>query len=138
MEQSDLLPETVGFNAEGNGYPDVSVLASNFVCYINGTVFTGSGTSASSPTFAGIVAILNSVRLKTGQPALGFLNPFLYTMHADYPQAFTDVISGDNRCTEHRCDDQCEGFEATKGWDPVSGLGTPNVDEMIAYIMSQA
>lgn len=37
------------------------------------------GTSAASPTFAGFVALLNDYRKSKGLPALGFLNPFLYT-----------------------------------------------------------
>lgn len=36
------------------------------------------GTSASAPTFAGIVTLLNNIRLGNNKPALGFLNPFLY------------------------------------------------------------
>ena len=41
-----------------------------------------------------------------------------------HPQAFYDVTEGNNRCsTWSQCCDY--GFYAQKGWDPVSGLGTP-------------
>jgi tripeptidyl-peptidase-1 len=53
-------------------------LAVRYSINLNG-VFRGiSGTSASTPAVAGIFAKLNDIRLKTGRPALGFLNPLLY------------------------------------------------------------
>merc|ERR1712098_980204 len=101
-----------------------------------GQWFPVGGTSASTPTFAGIVAHLNDLSYKkTGKP-LGFLNPFLYQMYADMPSAFTDVTTGDNKCTEDGCASTCKGYECAKGWDPVTGLGTPVVDKMVSYVES--
>lgn len=48
--------------------------------------------------------------------------------------AFHDVTQGDNKCTESGCTSSCEGFLASKGWDPVTGLGSPNVAELEKYI----
>jgi len=80
------------------------------------------------------MSILNGyVLTKTGKP-LGFLNPLLYQMAAAQPTTFTDITVGDNKCTENGCSKNCKGFEATKGWDPVSGLGTPVFSEMQAYV----
>ena len=56
------------------------------------------GTSASSPTFAGLVSLLNEARLDAGKPAMGFLNPFLYK-HAD---DFFDVVKGSNKVNRRR------------------------------------
>ena len=36
------------------------------------------GTSCATPAFGGLVTLINDVRLRNGQPALGFLNPLLY------------------------------------------------------------
>ena len=36
------------------------------------------GTSCATPAFGGLVTLINDVRLRSGQPALGFLNPLLY------------------------------------------------------------
>jgi subtilase family serine protease len=36
------------------------------------------GTSVASPWMAGVMAVLNSKRIATGEPMLGFANPFLY------------------------------------------------------------
>ena len=60
-------------------YPDVSAQGDNFKIFLRGKAILVSGTSASSPTFTGIVALLNDARLKAGLPPLGFLNPMLYS-----------------------------------------------------------
>ena len=68
------------------------------------------------PAFAGVVALLNSARLDAGLPPLGFLNPLIYA----HPGAFNDVAAGDNPGCGTR------GFSARAGWDPITGVGTPN------------
>ncbi|KAI0085907.1 peptidase S8/S53 domain-containing protein, partial [Irpex rosettiformis] len=74
------------------------------------------GTSCSSPIFASVISLINDQLIAAGKSPLGFLNPFLYAN----PSAFNDVTSGSNPgCNTN-------GFKATSGWDPVTGLGTPN------------
>jgi hypothetical protein len=63
---------------------------------------------------------------------LGFINPLLYKMSSDDATTFTDVTTGNNYCTEQCC--TTTGFVATKGWDAVTGLGTPVFSKMQAYI----
>jgi len=48
--QSGISP---GYNAQGRGYPDVSLLGVNYQVVINGAVQDIFGTSASTPVFAG-------------------------------------------------------------------------------------
>ena len=60
-------------------YPDVSAQGDNFKFFQDGMAGLISGTSASAPTFTGIVSLLNDARLKAGLPTMGFLNPFLYS-----------------------------------------------------------
>ena len=62
--------------------------------------------------------------LQAGKGPLGFLNPFLYHVHATEPSAFRDILKGHNN--GGGLDALLPGFYATKGWDPVTGLGTPN------------
>lgn len=88
------------------------------------------GTSASGPLFAGLLALLNDVRLNAGKPPLGFANPFLYKAASVYAGAYNPVTFGDNRCGElgkfgqQSC---CQyGFDAAPLWNPLTGLGTPN------------
>lgn len=100
------------YNETGRAFPDVSAQGANFVINFRGEFTTIDGTSASAPTFASIVALLNNERLAAGQPALGFLNPLLYSNTS----VFNDIVSGSNPgCAT-------EGFPAVTGWDPVSRL----------------
>ena len=65
-------------------------------------------------------------------PKLGFMNPLLYKMAESSPYVFNDIKIGNNFCTESKCCPMNKnggsdyGFLAADGWDPVTGLGTPN------------
>ena len=48
----------------------------------------GDGTSAATPIFSGILALLNDWLLNNGEAPLGFVNPLLYDIAANYPSAF--------------------------------------------------
>lgn len=63
------------FNVSGRGFPDVATQGNNYQVILNGKVQLIGGTSASAPTFAGIVALLNDYRVSRGKKQLGFLNP---------------------------------------------------------------
>lgn len=98
------------YNVSGRGYPDVSVHGTNFAISVNRTVRTVGGTSASAPTFASIVALVNDRLIGAGKRPMGFLNPLLYSKGA---AAFNDITKGSNP--------GCGGggFPALAGWDPV-------------------
>lgn len=132
------------FNKLGRAYPDVSAVGHNCPVVDSDEVEAVDGTSCSSPLFAGVVARLNAHEASKGRPPLGFLNPLLYKMSQEKPEAFHDVTVGNNYCTEEMC---CStnpnggsdyGFLSAKGWDPVTGLGTPNVTAMTEYLDSLA
>ncbi|KAF8207886.1 tripeptidyl peptidase A [Mycena galopus ATCC 62051] len=113
------------FNPNGRAIPDVSAQSDNFRVFIGGEPFHIGGTSASSPTFAGFVTLLNDARLKKGLPSLGFLNPLFYSHAAS---GFNDITVGNNPgCGT-------EGFNATKGWDAVTGLGTPDFAKLVKLV----
>jgi tripeptidyl-peptidase-1 len=57
---------------------------------------------------------------------LGFINPVLYA----HPEILNDITNG----TNPGCG--TEGFKAVKGWDPASGLGTPNYGKMLRLWLS--
>lgn len=101
---------------------------------IQGQLEQVDGTSCSSPVFGAIVALLNSYRQDNGKSPLGFINPLMYALAASDATAFNDITTGNNKCTESCC--ARYGFEATKGWDPVTGLGTPNFPKLLAYVKS--
>ncbi|KAI1503372.1 tripeptidyl-peptidase 1 [Biscogniauxia marginata] len=112
------------FNASGRGFPDVAAQGSRFAVVDKGRSALLSGTSASSPVFAGVVALLNAARRSQGQPPLGFLNPWLYNNSA----ALTDITSGyGSGCTSNSAfGGRGARWNATAGWDPATGLGTPD------------
>jgi len=126
---SKVAPPTKYFNQTGRAYPDVSAFAVDFDIYYLEIEIGVDGTSCATPTFAGIVSLLNDVRLNNNQPTLGFMNPLLYTKLMG--KGFIDVTKGDNRGTSLACD----GFQATTGWDPASGWGQPNFGLLKTLIM---
>ncbi|TFK83532.1 subtilisin-like protein [Polyporus arcularius HHB13444] len=117
------------YNTTGRGYPDVSAQALNYLIRESGAWELVLGTSASTPTFASVIALLNDERLKAGKAALGFINPLLYSQGA---AAFNDVTNG----TNNGCG--AEGFPALTGWDPATGLGTPDYKKLLSVVMAAA
>jgi len=111
-----------GYNKTGRGYPDVALAGHNYEIVVGGITQIESGTSASSPVFAGFVSLVNSARLAAGKPPLGFLNPALYASNAK--AIYNGIPTGFNNCAA-RGEVCCkEGFHATKGWDPLTGWGS--------------
>jgi tripeptidyl-peptidase-1 len=125
------LPPADSFPAMGRATPDVSALGEGYQVFVNGKAESVGGTSASSPAFASMVSLLNEARLNAGKPAMGFLNPFLYT-NAD---AFTDVVKGSNKVGRGG-QALAYGFNCSAGWDPATGLGTPLFDKLLAAAMA--
>ncbi|KAJ7144419.1 family S53 protease [Mycena epipterygia] len=106
------------FNRTGRGFPDVAAQGEGFEIAWDAQFGLVDGTSCSAPSFASIISLLNDQLVAAGKSPLGFLNPFLYS--ATGRAAFNDVKTGTNPgCSTN-------GFSATTGWDPVTGLGTPN------------
>ena len=87
-----------------------------------------SGTSGSAPTVAAILTRINGERIAQGQPALGFVNPAIYSIYASNATVFNDVVEGENNCCAAVADPICcdSGFTARTGYDPVTGLGSFN------------
>ncbi|KAJ7490735.1 family S53 protease [Mycena latifolia] len=108
------------FNASGRGYPDVAAQGENVQIVSRGKTQGVDGTSCSTPIFASVIALLNDQLIAAGKSPLGFLNQWLYAN----PGMFNDVTTGSNP----GCG--AGGFEALAGWDPVTGLGTPNFTKM--------
>jgi tripeptidyl-peptidase-1 len=119
------------YSPSGRATPDVSALGEGYQVIVHGKPTSVGGTSASSPAFASMVSLLNEARLGAGKKQLGFLNPFLYTNEA----AFTDVTLGSNkvgRGGQHLP----YGYNCSAGWDPVTGLGTPLFQKLMAAAMA--
>jgi len=136
LSSAPKLPPSNMYNGKGRGYPDIAAFGSNVLIESGGIEAVG-GTSCSCPICAGLFAMLNGqVIQKTGKP-LGFLNPLIYQMAAAQPATFSDITVGNNICTEGGCASSCKGFQCTKGWDPVTGLGTPVYTAIQQYLANQ-
>ncbi|KAL1985429.1 hypothetical protein VTN96DRAFT_7872 [Rasamsonia emersonii] len=113
------------YNRIGRGYPDVSAIGDNVVIFNNGAPTLIGGTSASAPVFASILTRINEERLAQNKSTVGFVNPILYA----HPEVFHDITSGNNPgCNTN-------GFNASVGWDPVTGLGTPNYPKLLELFL---
>ncbi|KAI0137476.1 tripeptidyl-peptidase-like protein [Xylariales sp. AK1849] len=109
------------YNATGRAIPDLSAPGEMFAVMAGGQETTVSGTSASTPVVAALIALVNEERFKAGKNSLGWLNPLLYTPKVR--AALVDVSVGSNLgCTYGNT--TVPGFEAYKGYDCVSGLGS--------------
>jgi PKD repeat protein len=105
-------------NPPGRGVPDVALDAGTAASVVFGNGDVGvAGTSLATPLWAGISAIAD----ESAGRSLGFLNPSLYRIYVgtNYSADFRDIILGGN------------GYSAHTGWDPVTGLGTPIVANLV-------
>jgi subtilase family serine protease len=117
------------------GLPDVAGDANPFTAminYIDGRWTQIGGTSASTPFWAGIIAVANQM---AGHP-LGFINPGIYKLAASqtFQRDFRDITSGSNRVD--RGNIHLQGFQAQPGWDAVTGWGTPRASQFIPDLIA--
>ncbi|KAJ5143670.1 Peptidase S8/S53 subtilisin/kexin/sedolisin [Penicillium bovifimosum] len=114
------------FNRIGRAYPDVAANGAMFPAYTGGTVHHYYGASLASPLFASVLNLINEERLAKGKGPVGFVNPVLYA----HPEVLNDITNGTNvGCGS-------EGFSAIPGWDPATGLGTPNYPKLKKLLLS--
>lgn len=128
------------YNRAGRGYPDVSAVGDKGLVVAQGKPNLGGGTSMSAPIIAAIFNRINDVRLSAGKGPIGFANPALYAAADAVPDFFNDVTVGDQSLGgifSDRGFSACGnvGFSAVEGWDPVSGLGTPNYPKWESYFL---
>eukprot|EP01128_Nolandella_sp_AFSM9_P003646 TRINITY_DN158_c0_g2_i1.p1 TRINITY_DN158_c0_g2~~TRINITY_DN158_c0_g2_i1.p1 ORF type:complete len:766 (-),score=246.79 TRINITY_DN158_c0_g2_i1:120-2177(-) len=140
LETNEDLPPKGVWNPSGRAYPDFSAVGHNIMIALSGKFVPIDGTSASAPIFAGVVSLLNRARVEAGQPLLGFLNPLFYKIAAQHPSAFYDVTVGANKCGIFSAGGDipscCDfGYTAQPGWDAVTGLGTPNYEELVQMVL---
>jgi subtilase family serine protease len=96
------------------GIPDISAPMNTYGLWLGNTIAGYGGTSASAPVMAGIMA--RFISLNGGRrPIPGSIHSTLYSN----VNAYYDIASGNNDTI------LSEGYVATPGWDPVTGLGAP-------------
>jgi kumamolisin len=108
--------------------PDISAVADPFTglkLVFNQQVIVGGGTSQAAPLWAGITAVINQYLTDNGGRQVGELNPLLYQIaEGSRLPAFRDIVLGGNAVAS-----------AGPGYDLVTGLGTPDVDNLAKNIL---
>lgn len=94
----------------------------------------GGGTSAAAPFWAAIVALADQYAGRH----LGFINPAIYAIgqSSQYHRAFHDITTGNNSITIGKV--KVKGFSASRGWDPVTGWGSPDAQVLIPLLARYA
>lgn len=133
------LPTSVRAQLKGQrGIPDVSADANPstaMAIYFRGQWQQIGGTSAATPTWAGIIAVADQM---AGHP-LGFINPALYQIanSAKAAQDFRDITSGDNSFSQSGADPvDVQGYTAATGWDAVTGCGAPVAEKLLPDLIA--
>jgi subtilase family serine protease len=150
--QATLPAGSTPIPASQRGVPDVALQASSrtgalvyltlppdgnsgLICPGGSPCSTGwydiGGTSLSAPQWSGLIALANQVN---GGNGLGLVNPAVYKIGANparYANDFFDVTVGNNQL-----DPSIPGFPATTGWDPVTGVGTPNAANLVPDLVA--
>ncbi|KAI0481640.1 peptidase S8/S53 domain-containing protein [Xylaria cf. heliscus] len=133
-------------NFSGRAFPDISAhsLSPNYLFFNSNETGQTGGTSAAAPVVAGVIALLNDARLRAGKPTMGFINPFLYSLASEH---LIDITAGKAvGCNGYNM--QTGGlvrgggkipwasWNGTLGWDPVTGVGTPDFQKMLVAALS--
>jgi len=126
-----------GYSTTGRGYPDISMAGYNYEVVVAGQVYAVSGTSASAPVIASFISLVNAERYNLGLPALGFVNPALYSVGSSITH---DITSGENNCAASSLPKTAtcctQGFFASAGWDPLTGFGSLDFESFKATFIS--
>jgi kumamolisin len=128
-QSSAGVPQSVNGNRVGRGVPDVAANASvnsGYPMFAGGVSFTGNGTSASAPLYAGLIAVLNAALPRP----VGFLNPTLYMLGNSVCQNISSppgpADNGLNGVT---------GYPARPGWNACTGWGRIDGNALLLGLM---
>jgi len=132
LQKKGLPSPKKGYNTSGRAIPDIAAQAVDFpLLKKHGSDPSNNhGTSAASPTVAGVISLINDLRLQHGMSTLGFLNPMLYDNGLGLGKVFNDIVSGSSG------GGFLKGWPAKEGWDAVTGLGTINYKKLAEVALS--
>jgi kumamolisin len=121
------VPVSINDGHIGRGTPDVAANASANSGYFGltyeGNPFVGNGTSASSPLWAGLIAIINAALLEN----VGFVNPAIYALGSS---VFRDIDPPPGPTNNSNAG--IPGYTAGPGWDACTGWGSPRGTALLA------
>ena len=106
--------------------PDVSALAdpnTGAMVILSNITYQIGGTSLSAPIWAGICALINDARVRAKKSRIPFISPRVYSSIGS--SRFRDITTGSNG-----------QYSASTGYDRVTGVGVPNISNLISYFLS--
>ncbi len=119
--------------------PDIAAFSDplpGYMVVVSGAPGTIGGTSAATPLTAGAFALLAAARREAGRPALGFVNPLLYSLARSGSTVdvatIRDITLGTNDVYGIGV------FAATVGFDRATGLGSPRFDLLRSLLAETA
>jgi kumamolisin len=121
QESADVVGKT---GLSGRGTPDVAAKAdlhTGYYTVVGGSIIGGGGTSAAAPTWASLVTRINQHLAENGS-RIGYLTPLLYVL--DRVEVFRDIAGGHSGI-----------YQACSGWDPCTGLGSPNGSKLLEWLL---
>jgi uncharacterized protein (TIGR03437 family) len=136
-------------NDNARHVPDVALSAAAIndpyaLNYLGSNTYVG-GTSASTPSMAGILALLNQYVVAKGfqtQPGLGNINPQLYRLAQATTTPFHDIASGNNIVPCSQGSPDCLagsfGYSAGTGYDMATGLGSVDANSLVTQWNTRA
>jgi kumamolisin len=121
------VPVSINDGHAGRGVPDVAGNASLHSGYsgivFGGASFVGNGTSASTPLWAGLIAVINAAFLEN----VGFVNPAIYALGSS---VFRDIDPPPG--PPNNSNGGIAGYPAGPGWDACTGWGSPRGKSLLA------
>lgn len=119
--QTPYWQSAPGFSGSFRGVPDVAAIADKYTGVLviyKGNAYQAGGTSLATPIWAGVIARLDQY----ANHKFGFINPLLYQIARTnlYNKSFNTLSKGSNGI-----------YNVTAGWNPVTGLGSPNVGGLL-------
>lgn len=131
--QAGVANSSNGGSSTLRNVPDVAAEANtdNYLCAMGNCAGDFGGTSFAAPRWAGFMALANQQAAENGDPAIGFLNPALYSIGAGsgYGDALHDIVSGNNNARGNCCG--WPYYNAVPGYDLVTGWGSPGGQNLI-------
>lgn len=125
------VPNSPNTNKPGRGVPDIAANAdpkTGYQIQVNGASEVAGGTSAVAPLWAALTAIIN----ESLGAAVGFWNPQLYGA-VNSASALNPITEGNNITNN-----STSQWLAGPGWNPCTGLGSPNGNAILAALKSNA
>ncbi len=131
--QQPVNMTAVGGSPVWRNLPDVAMVSDNLMGFLTGTdgvqqIESFSGTSFSTPLWAGFTALVNEQAAALKQGPVGFLNPALYAigLGPNYSSCFHDVTVGNNTWSNSP-----GAYFAAPGYDLCTGWGSPKGASLI-------